>query len=710
MKGILRAATLALVAFALAGAARAQFVRTPHLNAALVADERAAAPGSTVWVAAVQRIDKGWHTYWRNPGDAGAATTLAWTLPQGWSAGDIVWPAPSRFPLGPIMNYGYAGEVVLAVPVHIPAQAKIGTAAPIRARMEFLVCADVCVPGSADLALTLPIAAANIPEPTWGPKIHQALAEAPARAPLAADFQVRNGRLQLAVAGPLLEGRPVRDAYFFPYDDQLIAQSDPEQLDLGPRGLTIFAGAGPELRKASLPARAAGVLAVDGAAYQIAAPPGPPPPGSSGLGPPRPQASGVLALATAAGLAFLGGVILNLMPCVFPVLAMKAAALARLPERASAGRLQGLAFAAGVVASFLALAAALIGARAAGAAVGWGFQLQSPLIVAVLALIMLAAAFDLSGVFEIGASLQRLGGAGPTDGVAGAALTGALAVVVAAPCTAPLMGPALGWAITQPAVDSLAVFAALGLGFAAPLSLLAFSPALVRRLPRPGAWMVAFRQALAFPMYAAAAWLAWVLARQAGAGALARLLAAAIILAIAATLFGAMQRRQASGKRAAPLAATAGGAAVLALALTGTIGLGATTAAPAAGRAAATAGLAAQAWSPALVETLRAQGRPVFVNFTAAWCVTCQVNERLALATPAVARAFRQANAAYLVADWTRRDPAIARALANQGRIGVPLYLVYDAAGDAPKVLPQLLTPTMVARAVAAAGSPARTG
>jgi len=331
--------------------------------------------------------------------------------------------------------------------------------------------------------------------------------------------------------------------------------------------------------------------------------------------------------------------------------------------------------------------------------VGWGFQLQSPLVVAILALVMLAAALNLSGLFEVGTSAQGLGaGLAARGDWIGSTMTGVLAVVVAAPCTAPFMGPALGFALTQNPATALLVFAGLGLGFAAPFTLLAFSPALLRRLPKPGAWMDVFRKALAFPMYAAAAWLVWVLAQQTDSAGLARGLAAAVVLSLAAWLYGLAQHRRAAARPATVAFALTLGALALTAGLVAARPFAppprATQAAPVAGA------LPSLPWSPQTVAALQAQGKPVFVNFTAAWCVTCQVNERVAFSDPDVIAAFKRTGTAYLVADWTNRDGAIAKALADQGRIGVPLYLVYPAKGGAPKVLPQLLTPAIVAEAL----------
>ena len=702
---------LALSALVGAGVDAQAAVATPHAVTDIVAQTAGAAPGSTLWVAVVQTLDKGWHTYWRNPGDAGEPTTISWTLPPGWRAGDPSWPTPERLPVGPIMNYGYEGTVILPVPLRVPATAKVGDQAHLAARVDFLVCAEVCVPGSATVGLTVPVVSANpAPDPVGGPEISAALATIPRPAGLTARFEPVAGALKLAVAGTALGGPSVRDAYFYPYDETLIDHGKPEVLDRGPGGLTLTMAPGAAFTGGAAPATAAGVLTVDGRAFEVTATRGAPPPGAGGLGAaekPIGDRSG-LALALALGGAFLGGLILNLMPCVFPILSMKAAALAAHAGDERRARAQALAFLAGVLACFLGLAGALEAARAAGAAVGWGFQLQSPVAVALLGLVMLAAALNLSGLFEVGTSAQGLGAGLVSRGdLAGSALTGVLAVIVAAPCTAPFMGPALGFALTRSAPEALLVFTALGLGFAAPFTLLSMSPGLIRRLPRPGAWMDVLRRGLAFPMYAAAAWLVWVLAQQSGPRGLARLLAAGVILAVGGWLFGLSQRREAVSRDSGSVGLRAAAAAALA----GAIGLAAVGRydGPSAGSGVTLTGggaMASQVWSPEKLKALRAAHTPVLVNFTAAWCVTCQVNERMAFSTAEVATAFRRSGAVYLVADWTRRDGAIARALAEQGRIGVPLYLVYGADGGPPRVLPQLLTPTLVARALNQAAGP----
>jgi thiol:disulfide interchange protein len=697
-------AVLALMAAPLAAAAAP--LASQHAVSELVAESAGAAPGSTLWVAVVQTLDKGWHTYWRNPGDAGEPTAITWTLPVGWQAGAIAWPTPERLPVGPIMNYGYEGKVVLPVPLQIPLNARVGDQAHLRAKVDYLVCAEVCVPGAVTLDLTVPVVGGTpAPDPAGGAVIAATLAALPKPSGLSATFQSLAPTIKLSVAGGALPGASAHDVYFYPYAENTIDHGKPEVVDRGPRGLTLTMSAGAAFAKGAIPASLTGVLAVDGKAYEVTASAGAPLAGAAGLGPPTSRTAPGLGLAVALGGAFLGGLILNLMPCVFPILSMKAAALARHAGEATRARGQALAFLGGVLVSFLALAGALEAARAAGAAVGWGFQLQAPAAVAVLSLIMLGAALNLSGLFEIGTSAQGVGAglAGRGD-LIGSAMTGVLAVVVAAPCTAPFMGPALGFALTQPPLVALTVFLALGLGFAAPFTLLSLSPSLIRLLPRPGAWMDVFRKALAFPMYAAAAWLVWVLAQQTGPEGLARMLAATVLAALGAWLFGMAQRRSLLGREPGGLALSAGAFLVLAGGV-GLVTLGAYTPAPAAAapNAVAPGRLAARAWSPQTLAALRAAHTPVFVNFTAAWCVTCQVNERIAFSAPSVQQAFARSGAVYLVADWTNRDAAIADALAKQGRIGVPLYLVYGADGAEPKVLPQLLTAEMVADAVGVA-------
>jgi len=666
-----------------------------HVRAELVSDRSGIAPGETIHLALRQEIQKGWHTYWRNSGDSGEPTQIKWTLPSDWQAGPIVWPTPQRIPVGPLMNYGYEGAVLLPVALSAPASAKPGDKITIGAKVSLLVCADVCVPEDDTLSLSLPVTASAGPaDQKWGPAIADALTKAPKPQGLVAVFQSRASNVALAVTGSALKGADLKDAYFYPFESTVIDHAKPQAIERGPDGLTLTLAAGYGFQGGKSPPAMAGVLSIGSRAFEISASPGAPPPGASGLGPPV-SAKGAdgadLGLVAAATFAFLGGLILNLMPCVFPILAMKAASLAGHGGESAAAKRQGLAFAAGCVVTFLLLALGLIVLKGAGAAIGWGFQLQSPSVVGVLALLMLAVALNLSGLFEVGTSLQGTGASlAGRQGLAGAFFTGALAVVVAAPCTAPFMGPALGWALTQTSLAALTVFLALGVGFAAPFVLVAYVPGLLSRLPKPGPWMEVFRKALAFPMYGAAAWLAWVLAQQAGADDLAKLFAAAVIVALAGWLAGLGQRRVAMGEKHLVMTSAAGLLAILAF--------GAVVWPQDKG-----AELNVEPYSPARVAELRGQGRPVFVNYTAAWCVSCQVNDKVALSTHPVSSAFARHKVAYLKADWTKRDATIAAELANHGRAGVPLYLLYGTNGSEATILPSILTPDIVVKAVEAA-------
>ena len=713
---VLAALITSVVLGLLAAPVQAQPVNTGHLEAQLIAQDQGAVPGSTITVALSQKIAKGWHTYWRNPGDSGAATSVIWTLPPGWSAGEFIWPAPHRLPLGPLVNYGFSDEVILPLRIKVPANAKAGQTYKLTGAASFLVCADICIPEDAVLTLDVPVVAASPgPDPQWGAKIAKTVAEAPKPAALTATFTGSPETVKLSVAGAPLAGKDFADAYFYPYDGTVIDHAAAQRIERGAEGLTLTLVSNVAFQMGAPPPRLAGVLALKDAAYEITAAPGAAPAGTSGLGPPpgskteSPGGGGArgapIGLLVAALFAFGGGLILNLMPCVFPVLSMKAASLAAHAEHPATARAQGLAFLGGVMVTFLVLAGALIAARAAGEAVGWGFQLQSPAVVAALSLIMLLTALNLSGVFEIGTSVQGLGsGLASRGGLAGAAFTGALAVVVAAPCTAPFMAPALGYALTQPPAVSLIVFAMLGLGMAAPFTLLAFLPKLLARFPRPGPWMETFRRALAFPMYAAAAWLVWVLAQQTDAGGLAKLLAAAVLVALGAWIYGRGQSGSNSPKKRLTLTAAGGAVVLLAAALAVTSPYGGPAAAASPGEA-KPGELASVPYSPEKLAELRDAGTPVFIDFTAAWCITCKVNERTTLARADVIAAFEKTGTVYMVGDWTNRNAEIAAVLDEFGRAGVPLYLVYGAKGQDAVVLPQILTEGVVTKALETAAS-----
>ena len=393
---------------------------------------------------------------------------------------------------------------------------------------------------------------------------------------------------------------------------------------------------------------------------------------------------------TAIAAAFLGGIILNLMPCVFPVISLKALSLIRHHATPSHARAEGVAFLLGVVVTMVALTAVQ--------QLGWGFQLQSPLVIAALILVMLGSALNLLGLFEVGLSIQRVGGVGSDrGGLVGSALTGALAIIVATPCSAPFMASAVGYALTQPPLVSLVIFIALALGFAAPFTLISFFQVLARILPKTGACMNTLKQGLSFPMLGAVGWLIWVLERQAGSAALAAILACCLLLSFAAWLYGMAQKRRMMGQRHGMLHVAT--AFFLALVVVPLMNLNSFAAAPADTDCASQAA-AAVAWSPQNVDAIKGQGKPILVNFTASWCITCQVNDRTSLSTQAVKAAMARTSTIYMVADSTQYNPDVEQALSDFGRGGLPLYVVYPADGGKPEVLPQVLTPGIVISAL----------
>ncbi|MGV9009184.1 protein-disulfide reductase DsbD family protein [Brevundimonas sp.] len=685
--------------------------RTDRIEAELVPMSAWAAPGSTAVVAVKQTIRPGWHTYWRNPGDSGGATTLGWTLPVGVRTGDIVWPVPERQRLAGLMNYGYSGEVYLPVPIEVPASARPGTSLPLTVEALFLVCsAEMCVPDELTLTLALPIREEAAPlDPRHGEAISGVLASAPRPAGIEARIALEGDQLVLTAAGGPLAGQNPGPSYFFPFGSGVISHPAPQAGEWGPQGLTLRLTPGGATRAAGVSGPVEGVLVTTQGAFEIRAEPGTALPDTTGSGQlaaatdasakaePTQGDTTLTGFARALLFAVLGGLILNLMPCVFPILAMKAASLAAAAHQPAQARRDGLAFLAGVLTTFLLLASVLLGLRAAGEAVGWGFQLQSPPVTAGLALLILAVALNLSGVFHVGAGLQGAG-SGPLSrlpGGTGAFFTGVLAVIVAAPCTAPFMAFALGAALVMPWTLALGIFLGLGLGLALPFVLISLSPRLLARLPRPGPWMERLKGLLAFPMYATALWLAWVFSRQTGTEGLGLLFVAGLLLALGAWLIGGTQSERAAGRRGL-LHLTAG---VLGLILAGgaLILAARDPVAPVEGAAPASGTtLASAPWSATAVEAAQAEGRPVLVNFTADWCVTCKINERTSLSSAKVEAALTEAKAVYLVGDWTRRDDVIAAELQRHGRSGVPLYLLYSPGSAEPRILPQLLTEGVV--------------
>ena len=671
-----------------------------HAKAELIAETTALLRGGDTTVALMLTPEPGWHTYWINPGDSGLATKLEWTLPDGISAGPIQWPAPHPAPLGDLTNYGYDSETLHLVTMSVPSNWPLNTSVRLKAKAKWLVCKDVCIPGAATLELTLPVADTVQLDDRHLARFERDRALLPQVLPVTAqaEFAIADGQFSLAIKGT--QWPVAKHMAFFPLAGDLVNHAAAQRL--------IHDGDAWRLTQAlsayhvTTPKIVEGVWVVTTPdnvrhAYTLSATPGvvaavqaEQAQAIASVAASKVSAANDPGLLLAMLLALLGGLILNLMPCVFPVLSLKALAMLKAQD-ASTGtqRAQALAYTAGAVLSCVAAAGVLLALRAGGEALGWGFQLQSPVFIAVLAYLMLALGLSMSGVAEFGGSLMNAGSSlAQKQGLSGSFFTGVLAVVVASPCTAPFMGSALGYAVTQPVGIALAIFAALGLGLALPFLALGFMPALARLLPRPGAWMLTFKQVMAFPLYLTAAWLLWVLTRQAGADALGLVLVGCVAVAFALWLAGRPSRGWLS--LAFAVLALVAAAAVLASPFLKPSATADHAGTPREGH---------EPWSAARVAALRAEGKTIFVDFTADWCITCKVNERGALASDAVRQAFAREGVVSLVADWTKSDPAITEALATFGRNGVPLYLVYPKGGE-PRVLPQVLTPGIVVDAI----------
>ncbi len=658
--------------------------QSAHIKAKLVAPATVAADGR-FQVALDYTAAPGWHTYWVNPGDTGLAPKFTWNLPDGFTAGEVRFPAPKLLPTLGLMSYGYEGGTQLVIGLHNGGHFAVGQDLPVKAHVDFLVCADVCIPESLDVSTSVKIGAAG-----HNGAIDKAVAVLPVIAdkagPIGATIDIKDGQVELGF--PFPNDHPQR-AYFFLAQQNVVAAASPQILDMGANGFALRAKA----TAATLPdGDLSGVLKfADGSAQQFHLQRAPLAAGVHGLGaaPESKTDASLTGVLVAMALAFVGGLILNLMPCVFPVLSMKLLGLAHAGHDSRLARSESLLYGAGTVVTFVALALLLGLLQRAGASLGWGFQLQSPIVVAVLAIVMLLVALNMSGVFEIGASLQGIG-AGALDQKRphlSAFLTGILAVVVAAPCTAPFMATAIGVALAQGGVVSLAIFVALGLGFALPFValtwLITLVPAVAKALPKPGKWMTWLKIALSLLMYGAAVWLVWVFSRQV---ALTGVLL--LVLGLIAVVLAVMPMR------AVP-AMVRIGLVVAGIAL----GFGATLMPRAAKVETAQTGLIAHSdFHVTALADLRSRNVPVFVDLTAAWCVTCKVNERLVLSTPSFAKAVKDTGTVYMVGDWTNQDAEISRYLTLYGRSGVPLYVYYGAHNAEPKVLPQILSTDAVVK------------
>ena len=662
-------AAFALLLALVAGVARAQDFGTGPLSvpATLEAETLRPAAGAHVTLALAFRPEPGWHGYWSNPGEAGLPMQLAWTLPAGVAVGEPRLPVPDLLRIGGLANHVFEHDYAALIDVAVPAGLAVGTELPLSVRADWLACTDrICVPQSDRLSILLTVGNGAV-QPAERARFDGWRAALPRPLAQRATF-ARTGE-RIAVAVPLPADVTLDDPHLFALVPGALDPGTEQVVRRTADRLVVETRAGPDGAK-----RIDAVLRLrPGDGLALTAVPGPVPAGGELVG-----ADALPSAWTAFLLALVGGLVLNVMPCVFPILSLKALSLASAGGEGA--RADAVAYTAGAVGMSLALGGALLALRAGGAQLGWAFQLQDPRILGALFLLTLAIAANLAGLFELPAVTGggRLAGGGGWRGSLG---TGALAAFVATPCTGPFMAAALGAALVLPAAAALAVFGGLGLGLALPFLLLGFVPALRRRLPRPGPWMGRLRRWLAVAMALTAVALEWVLWRRAGWPGLALMAAVGVALLLVLWFVG---RRQRAGARA-------WGSAALALALGGAAAVALPAVAAPPGRVAA-GRLGAQPWSPQRLAAARAAGRPVFVYLTADWCLTCKVNEATAIDTAPVARAFRAADVAVLEGDWTDGDPALSAVIESFGRAGVPLYLWYPAGGGEPRVLPQVLT------------------
>jgi thiol:disulfide interchange protein DsbD len=669
-------------------------VKAQHLTAELVSFGSTIAPGGTLQAGLVLTMEEHWHVYWINAGDAGYPPNIKWTLPAGLTAGPMLFPAPVRLPNGPLTDFGYEDTAAFPVTFAAAPSMKPGPV-HLDAVADWVVCAQVCVPGKAHLGLNLTVGPPSAPAERLG-ALGQALSLIPKPLPAGDSVTVTGGAKEFVVT--FKSGTKVNnpgDLEFYPYDPDLIQNSADQDVETIPGGVRLRIPRSPDLAK--LPAQIHGLLKLsDTVSYEFtsAVTPGEVPISPAAQAERQGAASGVTTL-SAIGLAFLGGIILNLMPCVFPVLFLKGLALVQSSgEERKQLRSHGLVYTLGILVSFWAIVAVLLVLRASGSQAGWGFQLQSPTFIAILASFLFFFALSLAGVFDLGLSLTSAGGSLATKpGYAGSFFTGILATVVATPCTAPLMGAAIGFALVQPAVVTFAIFTALALGLATPYLALSFQPAWTKVLPRPGAWMEVLKQLTAVPLFATAIWLAYVFGSLNSGGAgdptagiyrLSLLLACFLVLAVAGWVLGKWPARWSSAIAAIVLIACG-----LAIPLYQPKDTNLTWA----------------PYSQSALDAARASGNPVFIDFTAAWCLSCQVNEKLVLHAADVQQQLSARHVTLLRADWTKYDPAITQELESLNRSGVPTYVLYPAARSggqaaAPDVLPEVLTKDLVLDAI----------
>jgi thiol:disulfide interchange protein len=676
-------------------------VEAQHVTVSLLVPPAQIYPGQNFTAGLDFKMEDGWHVYWINAGDSGEPPAIKWTLPVGVTADAMQFPPPKRLPLGPLMDFGYEGEVVFPIPMHVasdfhPAKSQ----ATFAAHVTWLVCREVCIPGKADLALPVQALASAPAAPKTDTVAQNLVArfqnQLPKPLPFTdnATFALNQKTITLNVA----TGARTTSAQFFPLDETIIANAAPQPAQATSNGVQLTLTKDDNLQ--APPQKLNGLLELpDGTAYEIHATPG------TIAATTTTNPTDFSALLGAAGLAFIGGILLNLMPCVFPVLFIKGLSLVQSSQQERHQlRAHGWVYTLGILVSFWVVVAVLVILRAAGQQLGWGFQFQSPTFLALMAMLLFFLGLALAGQFEIGLSLTSAGGSlAQKHGYTGSFFTGVLAMVVATPCTAPFMGAAIGYALSHSVIVSFTVFTALALGLALPYLALAYFPGWARILPKPGAWMEVLKQAVSIPIFATVIWLVWVFTQIAGTSALIGLLAAFLLLAVAGWFLGRWPGKPAATTIAAAVLLAAIGTsvwAVRALAIS-PVSSYTTVIARNGSQVLVGAGNAWQPFTPALLAQSRSQGKPVFIDFTASWCLCCQVNERLILMRADVQQRLHDSGAVLLRADWTNQDPDITQTLATLGRSGVPTYALYPADPALPAhVLPEVLTPGIVIEAL----------
>lgn len=682
----------------------------PYVALKIIPEKNTVAPGQVLRVAIEQTITPNWHTYYLNPGDSGAEPRITWTLPDGMQAGKISWPAPERIPYAGLMNFGYAGTIALVQELTAPQTLPDGPMT-LTVEIEILVCNDICIPELSTHTLVLNDAAQDPVDNT--DTINALIGAMPKESGIAATYHSTGKDLVITLTHDDENGFADLDpasVAFFPGEWGLILNAKDTLVQIPNAQTLILNHLRDERDLADVPnfSTLLTYQSKDGTRHSYITNTTPSPAAPVIMDAPVEQESAVkpetIGFAQALLFALLGGLVLNLMPCVFPVLSLKALKLVELQHKGRGlAAIHGLTYTAGILLSFAVIAGAMLAIKAFGGDAGWGFQLQNPFVILSLAYLLFVIGLSLSGVFEISGSFV---GTGSTlthkSGLTGTFFTGVLATLVATPCTAPFMAGALGYALLQPAGVAIGIFLMLGFGLALPYLLLSLVPGLARLLPKPGAWMVTFRELLAFPMYAAAAWMVWILGVQSSTESVMWALSG--MVAIAFAIWAVQHRPKQGGMKFIVVLIT-----ILALLFAAMpfFNRELLQEQPVLAGENITVRIEDEAYSPTRLNELLNTERPVFVYMTAAWCITCKVNEKVALHNASTRDLFQHLNVAVLKGDWTRMNPDITQYLNDYGRSGVPLYVYYAPAQQgekrpAPVILPQILTPQIIANTLKA--------